>query len=194
MARWTVVNVNLGVFRSPWGTFTPTGRVQWHGTRPNPAEFEVQSASDKMLAANLYVGLSISKRPPDGAHPGKRRKTRKVPLRKVVHAVRDLRLAQVGIPDASFLSQLGLFRQPWGEIVEESSVRIVILKVLPDRRPKQAPAAQPGEPPIHESPTAFRLNMIALAKHLAGRFGQQSIIIEHQSAGVTKKTTFVARR
>lgn len=150
------INVNLGIFRCNAGTFYPDRGIAYSGDPTvihyNPAHpYESDTYS-----ALLIVGLS--------GQAGE-----KFSLKRIIEWVKQYRIAQVGDPGSSFVLQKGVYRhRRTGQIIDESSVRIIILNLAEN-----------------ESEDEFRNNILAMAEALRSDFNQEEVILEYQRRGVT---------
>lgn len=98
------------------GSFTPVGKFSIHGreAQENPATW---TAGKKAYAARVFVGLSVGKK-----------KTYRV--EDVMRVVRETRESQGYDPDASFVSQRGIYTSA-GSTIEEESVQVIIFNKAP---------------------------------------------------------------
>jgi hypothetical protein len=87
----------------------------------------------------------------------------------VIEIVKEVRLRQIDDPAASFLVQQGIYQYQKGTIVEEESVQVAIIDTV-------------GIPA-----KVFEAQMIELAEALASRLRQETVIVDIQANGVTKK-------
>ena len=148
------------------------GAFTWRG--PQPGSFQPTGAlvevgsglsgidwqrTNKILGARLIVGLSVGKRP----------RWKIADVIRVVRAARE----QTSDPSASFLVQKGIYKHkdPTRGIVEEDSVQVLIIDTT--------------DPAI--SQRVFEAQMIALGETLARAFKQESIIVEIQVNGLTRR-------
>lgn len=142
--------------------FRPRGALQVHGDRARLSNPVAWSEEEPMLAARIFVGLKVGD-------------VDKWTVDDVVKTVKRVRTAQVGAPDASFVSQKGLYtHEKSGEVVEEDSVQVVILNTA-------------GTP--HKE---FVEQIVSLAEMLALELDQESVIVEIQKGGVHVRTLGVA--
>jgi hypothetical protein len=114
------------------------------------------------LAARIFVGLNVGDKPT-------------YTIQQVVKATKEIRRQQGVLPDATFIAQKGLYTEPSGSIVEESSVQIIIFD---------------SEGSTIE---AFGEKVVQLARGLRERFNQDSVIVELQRAGVSQDVMAVKR-
>lgn len=153
----TRLNVNIGPFAFNGGAFVPTGRVQGLGGGGLGGLGRETSYGSGVYSALVIVGLE--------GIAGE-----EFTENDVVEIVRTIRIEQAGDPGASFLHQRGLYKhKETGQIVEENSVRIIILNIT------------------GESDEEFRANMVALAEALREEFNQREVIVEFQMRGVTQE-------
>lgn len=161
--RWTTPNGRRC-------SFTPTHKLVAHGnvdTRAsrNPTDWSADAETDPMLAARVFVGLSVGQ---DAAFD----------VDDVVAIVKKVRAAQGKRDkrhdrhvDASFIAQRGLYTsRKSGDVVEEDSVQIVLLNT--DGLPKRQ----------------FESEIVELAEQLATRLDQEEVIVDLQENGISKKT------
>jgi hypothetical protein len=112
-----VLNANPGRFSwlnpdSTSGSFTPRGRLQFHGSR-NP----ITKKFPEVYAARLIVGLSI------GIEPGQG-------MDDIIRIVKQVRAKQVGNPSASFVAQRGMYQylsEGKKVVVEEDGVQVIVI-------------------------------------------------------------------
>ena len=150
-----ILNMNTGKFYYKHGSFSPdkgtlteVGRIR----ELNPAH----DYGKKTYGAAIIIGLTdragVERLPKD-----------------LINAVRDIRLDQIGDPGASFMFQRGLFKhRSTGTIVEEDSVRVLILNLDSEQEPT----------------AKFRQNILAMGEKLREDFDQEEIIVEFQDGGV----------
>jgi hypothetical protein len=141
------LNEDLGKGRS----FRPGKRTRVVYGRPKPNLVERYGGGG--LAARLFVGMNIGRE-------------RAWTDEEVVEAVRTIREAQGAPPDASFLTQLGIYSEPGVGIIEEPSMQIVLIDT------------QGTEKDVWER------QMKELGEKLRERFLQKEVIVELQERGV----------
>ena len=105
------------------------------------------------LAARIFVGLNVGR-------------AKAWTEDEVVEAVRTVRESQGAPPDASFLTQLGIYSEPGVGIVEEPSMQIVLIDT------------QGTDKDVWER------QMKELGERLRERFLQKEVIVELQERGV----------
>lgn len=153
-----VVPCNTGLFtyryRDRHGAFRPArGTLCPHGGNNRKVDWE---SSDGTYAGLVLVGLES----PSG---------RSYNIEDVVEIVKRVRVAQTGDPSASLISQRGLYKHKAdGKIVEEDSVRIILLHLTDETRAE------------------FKENIVKLAETLARELQQEEVIVELQNRGVTE--------
>lgn len=125
----------------------------WHRTVAREEEEDVTRLGSGGLAARLFVGLKIGDE-----------KTLKV--EDVVDKVIEIRREQEEPPDATILSQRGVYSDSKGRIIDEPSVQIIILDLAGMKK------------------KAFIEEMSDLASRLAVELEQETIILEIQKKGV----------
>lgn len=153
--------VNIGPFDAGTGFFRGYGKIREHGARMNPAARIGKRGKHIVLAARLFVGLSVHEKP-------------KWSVKDVVDVVRDVREAQTGDPSASFLSQRGIYKHQSGNrIIDEKSVQVIVLDRAGVGRKK------------------FEKQIIQLGEELARRLKQETVVGELQVNGVTKDAWFI---
>lgn len=95
-------------------TFRPNGNVELHRPKGRATANPVEELELVKFSARIFVGLSVGDEP-------------RWTARDIVRFTRKVREGQGHDPDASFISQLGLFTGRNGKVVEEESVQIAIL-------------------------------------------------------------------
>ncbi len=155
------LRLNPGPFKFARGSFRPTGALNVHGDvgrasrRHNPAAWR----SSDTYAARIIIGFSVGDQPT-------------WTLEDLVSFVREFRTAQ-GKPDASFLSQRGVYQHregsKAGEVVTEDSAQVLIVDVWDTPRDE------------------FVDEITALAEHFCRVMEQESVIVEFQKNGVTQE-------
>lgn len=129
------------------------GEALWHRRVAKEEEEDVTRLGSGGLAARLFVGLKVGDE-----------KTLRV--EDVVDKVIEIRREQDEPPDATILSQRGVYSDSKGRIIDEPSVQIIILD-LAGMKKKQ-----------------FIEEMSELASRLAVELEQETIILEIQKKGV----------
>ena len=117
------------------------------------------------LAARLFVGLNVGETPTYS-------------IDDVVRATKEIRKTQGQLPDATFIAQKGLYTEPaerGAHLIVENSVQIIIFDTE------------------GSSLEAFGDKIVQLARGLRERFDQDSVIVELQEGGVSKKVLAVKR-
>jgi hypothetical protein len=151
--------------------FTPRGPTHViDGHRSKPArkgsrEDSVEDWGPGGLAARIFVGLNVGEKPT-------------YTINDVVKATKEIRLQQGALPDATFIAQKGLYTEPaarGGHLITENSVQIIIFDTE------------------GLSLDAFGEKVVQLARGLRERFDQDSVIVELQEGGVSKKVLSVKR-
>ena len=149
------------------GQFRPNGPLTYHGDPStwdratflkNPVLHGGKTEGKKkgLWSARIFVGLNVGGAPrwtPDD----------------VVKLVLEVRVAQVGRPDASFIVQRGLYSQG-PDVIDETSVQVAIMNL----------------PYWNVSKDAFKEQMVELADRLAEELDQESVILEIQKNGLLK--------
>jgi hypothetical protein len=144
----------------PAGSFRPNGKlvhvsVHHPDAAPNPRRFE---QTGKMLAARLFVGFNVGGRP-------------KWKIGDVIRIVSRVRGQQDRDPDASFISQKGIYTsRDSGKTVVENGVQIILIDMAGD------------------SLRAFQAQMEELAESVARELKQELVILEIQRAGLNVRT------
>ena len=156
----STIHANPGRFhyqapRGGWGIFHPVGRLKRQGAHKNPPSWE----TDVVYAARLFVGFNVDEHPT-------------YTLDDLVKLVKKVRDAQVGIPDASFIAQRGLYRHTSGRlkgvVVEEDGGQVIIINMA-------------------STPKRFAKEMMNLADIICATFKQESVILEIQKNGIMEK-------
>lgn len=131
--------------------FRPKGRMTLHheGTYENPS----QRIGGGGYSARLFVGLNVGK-------------TQRFTEDNVVDIVFKTRRRQKALPDASILSQKGIYSDRGGDIVKEPSTQIIIIDT------------------IGVGKRQFVSEMKELAEVLCKKMKQESVILEIQRKGV----------
>lgn len=148
-------------WRSPRGDigfFEPNGRltIERNGAlEENPTGWASRSP---IYAARIFVGFNVG------------RKAR-WKMSDVVRIVRRVREQQTGTPDATFLSQRGIYTSKRDDsVVDEKGAQIIILNLT------------------GATPKVFREQMIELAEEIATRLRQEEVILEIQRGGISRET------
>lgn len=159
------LRLNPGPLRFARGSFRPSGELHVHGDvgrasrRLNPAAWR----STDTYAARLIIGFSVGDQP-------------MWTLDDLVNLVRVFRTEQ-GKPDASFLSQRGVYQHregaKAGQVVTEDSAQVLIVDVWDTPRDE------------------FVNEIMALAEYLCEAMEQESVIVEFQKNGVTQEVVGV---
>jgi len=114
LPRGTYV-VDTRTFHSEGAEFVPEGSTvtigDAEGLQRNPV---IARVKEKQLAARLFVGLSVGKKP-------------KYVVEDVIRVTKKVRTFQTGNPGASFLLQKGTWKAGPGDFVDEDSVQIIII-------------------------------------------------------------------
>jgi hypothetical protein len=122
-----------------------------------------------VYSAMVIVGLcerpdaTATKGPVHGC-PSDKRHT----MEEVITLVEELREHQAHEPGATFIPQKGVYKRAGGAVIEEDSIRVIVLNL--------------GK----ESRQAFKEHMFDVASALAKRLNQDMVILEFQQAGVTE--------
>lgn len=139
------------------GTFRPHGKVVEIFVGGELSGVAWRSSGKPVRSARIIVGLSVENRPVWAP-------------KDVIEIVKEVRRRQVEDPSASFLVQKGIYQyHSTREIVEEDSVQVAIIDTV---------GIQARE---------FDAQMLTLAETLASRLRQETVILEIQSNGVTRK-------
>lgn len=136
--------------------FTPKGRlhaIRRPGVLSSVRRNPVEKLSTGGLSARIFVGLKV----------GRRTKWKEADVAKIIWEVRE---AQGRNPDASLLSQLGIYKDRRGRRIVEESVQVVILDL---------------EGLVLAS---FVQEMQSLAEALRERLAQELVVLEIQERGV----------
>lgn len=154
MTRHTL-RLNPGSFACRAGRFTPKGPMSYYGDfsrvsrRTNPERWRSQDT----LAARIFVGFNVDDAPTYN-------------LDDLVDLVGELRRQQ-GKPNATFMSQKGIYQHHNGPIVQEDGAQIIIIDTW----------NTPAEDFIEE--------MVNLADLIAENMSQEEVIVEIQRNGVS---------
>lgn len=160
------LNVNTGPFVYENGSFTPAPKYGIVGNKNALYETNPRTAYGKPLAGLIVMGLT------DRANHAINHS-----LDEVVELVKNVRIQQTseseapgdgGDPGSTFILQRGLFRHRTGEIIDEESVRIIILHLT------------------DETSDEFREHLLKLAETMCEKFNQDELIVEFQKGGVTE--------
>jgi hypothetical protein len=92
-------------------------------------------------------------------------------MEEVIALVEELRERQAHDPGATFIPQKGVYKHAGGAVIEEDSIRVIILNLDPDEEPRQQ----------------FKEHLFDVASALAKRLNQELVILEFQQAGVTDR-------
>lgn len=95
-------------------SFEPKGKVYVIGDAEELKRNPVIERYEEQLAARLFVGLNVGKKPTWS-------------IEDVVRITKRIRIRQTKDPSASFLAQKGIWRGGKRQIVTEDSVQIIIL-------------------------------------------------------------------
>jgi hypothetical protein len=140
---------DLGKGRS----FRPGTKTRVVYGRPKTTRNPVERYGGGGLAARVFVGLNVGRE-------------RAWTEDEVVEAVRTIREAQGAPPDASFLTQLGIYSEPGVGIVEEPSMQIVFIDTQGVDK------------------DTWERQMKEVGVELRKRFLQKEVIVELQEKGV----------
>ena len=167
MPRETYITVPADTRRFSWrtpngtlGFFRPNGRMTVEGSRcgdfaENPAGWTSRAP---IYAARIFVGFNVGHKA-------------KWSMSDVVRIVKRVRKDQVGMPDATFLYQRGLYTSKRDDsVVDEKGAQIIILNLA------------------GASVKAFRDQMIFLGEEIATKLRQEEVIVEIQRGGISKET------
>lgn len=149
-------NVAMGAFDGA-GTsirFRPKGRVTCHDDADTAEEAVRTRYGAGGFAARIFVGLSVGE---DATYT----------VDDVVSAVVEARKAQGAGPDASILSQRGIYEDKQNRTIIEDSVQVVILDLAGLKKKE------------------FTDQMLDVAEALLEEFEQETVIVEIQKKGVT---------
>lgn len=139
--------------------FRPKGKVVCHekgGGRKSTAAEARKSFGKGGPSARIFMGLSVGE---DATFT----------VDDVVQAVARIRRARSLTPNASILSQKGIYEDRQKRLIVEDSVQIVIIDV--------------DGTPIEE----FKEEVLDLADELIDEFEQEEIVVELQDAGIVQE-------
>ena len=140
------------------GTFRPHGKL---------VEISVENLAGIAWESKAKAGKPIrSARIIVGLSVGKRATWEP---RHVIDIVKEVRVRQVENPSASFLVQQGIYQYHSKEVVEEDSVQVAIIDT------------------VGIQAKVFEAQMVELAEALASRLRQETVILDIQTNGITKK-------
>lgn len=165
------LNVNTGPFVYEKGSFTPAPKFGIVGNKDRLFQPNPRTTYGRPLAGLIVMGLT-DRANHDVQHS----------LDEVVDVVKAVRLQQTstsGVPDdgdpgSTFILQRGLFKHKTGEIIDEESVRVIILHLT------------------NETPDEFREHLLKLAEIMCEKFNQDELIVEFQLGGVTESVVGVS--
>lgn len=166
--------IHANTARTSWGgprpgSFRPNGAFQYHGNpehftrghwypKANPADWG-DPKEHEVWSARLFVGFSIG----DKAI---------WTMDDMIELVQEIRQRQQARPDASFVSQRGIYShedKSQGIVVEDGAQIIIV-----------------GDPRDNVSEKQFRSEMIELAEEICREFRQESVMLEIQCNGMFK--------
>jgi len=133
----------------------------------NPAKWD-KAGGAPLQSARIFVGL-------EKQHLTTGRVLQKYSVTTLVNIVKRVRVAQVGDPGASFITQRGLFKSASGRIVPEKSVQVIILSIYGETR------------------KSFKENIAELAETIRGKFDQDMVTVEIQRDGIRQETGYITR-
>ena len=174
MSTGLYLPVDLRRFRCRDGSFYPNGSLEFHGYHENPLGSKWRDVDT--WSALLFVGLSV-----EDEETGEI--VNAFSVDDIIDYVTEVRLTQtggddIGTPDASFITQRGVFRHSDGPIAKEDSVQIIIIFTKPKRKSKNP----------ERTSKKFESNMLDLASFLSKEFDQESVIAQIQHNGLVTST------
>lgn len=135
--------------------FRPKGKVVCHDSKALRAE-AARAFSKGGLSARIFMGLSVGE---ESTYS----------VEDVIDAVKRIRKKQKLSPNASIISQKGIYEDKKHRIIVEDSVQIVIIDM--------------DELTYKE----FVKQVVALAQEMVDEFDQEEIVIEFQKKGIVKE-------
>lgn len=150
----------------PGGSFSPYGKLMVYEQTPSSRTAQRNSREqikDKIWSARIILGFKVGKKIAWS-------------MNDIVHFVKQERIAQEALPNATFLAQRGLYQhKKGGKVIDEPGAQVFILN-LGGQKPKD-----------------FREDILKLAEKMANHFEQESIILEFQKNGINRFTYDIGR-
>ena len=148
------------------GAFRPYGKLQYHGNpeqlfrelrQQNPA----QRSRRVSAGARIIVGFNVGKKP-------------RWSMDDLIKIVREVRIRQVGQPDATFVAQTGMYTHHGvtakkGVVVTEDGAQVLIKNL----------------PHLNTDESEFQEQMIELTEIIATKLKQEIVIVDYQERGIS---------